>query len=38
MKELEAEAHDIPGIAVVVEGIEDLRRINADRKVIGQKF
>ena len=38
MKELESEAHEIPGIAVVVEGIEDLRRINAERKLIGQKW
>ena len=38
MKELEAEDHEIPGAAAVIEGIEDLRRINANRKVIGQKF
>ena len=38
MKELEAEDYEIPGAAAVIEGIEDLRRINANRRVIGQKF
>jgi hypothetical protein len=38
MKELEAEDQETPGAAAVIEGIEDLRRINANRKVIGQKF
>jgi hypothetical protein len=38
MKELAAEEHEIPGAAAVIEGIDDLRRINAERKVIGQKF
>ena len=38
MKELEAEDHEIPGVAAVIEGIDDLRRINSKRRVIGQKF
>ena len=38
MNQLESEERDIPGAAAVIEGIEDLRRINANRKVIGQKF
>ena len=38
MKELESESHEVPGAAAVMEGIEDLRRINSQRKVIGQKF
>ena len=38
MKELVSESHEVPGAAAVMEGIEDLRRINSQRKVIGQKF
>ena len=38
MKELSIEEHEIPGVTAVIEGIEDLRRINANRRVIGQKF
>lgn len=38
MKELETEDCEIPGAAAVIEGITDLRRINAKRKVMGQKF
>ena len=38
MKEIESEAHDIPGAAVVIEGSEELRGINASRKVMGQKI
>ncbi len=34
---LEAEVDEVPGAAAVVEGLEDLRRINEKRKVIGQK-
>tara|TARA_Y100000766_G_C18873869_1_gene589730 strand:- start:409 stop:591 length:183 start_codon:yes stop_codon:yes gene_type:complete len=35
MKQLESEAHDIPDAAAVIEGLKDLRRVNANRKVIG---
>jgi hypothetical protein len=38
MKELEAEEQKILGAAAVIEGIEGLRRITANRNVIGQKF
>ena len=38
MKELESESDEVPGAAAVMEGIEDLRRINSQRRVIGQKF
>ncbi|MBO89016.1 MAG: DUF3066 domain-containing protein [Rickettsiales bacterium] len=38
MKELYSESQEIPGAAAVMDGIEDLRRINSQRKVIGQKF
>ncbi|MEC7654951.1 MAG: ferritin-like domain-containing protein, partial [Pseudomonadota bacterium] len=38
MKELENESNEVPGAAAVMEGIEDLRRINPQRRVTGQKF
>jgi len=38
MKELESDSHEVPGAAAVMKGIEDLRRINSQRRVIGQKF
>ena len=38
MKHLESKGHDISIDAVVIEGIEVLRRVNANRKVIKQKF
>ena len=38
MKELDNESREIPGAAAVMDGIEDLRRINSQRKLIGQKY
>ena len=38
MKHLEPKEHDIPNAAVVIEGIKVSRRVNAERKVIKQKF
>ena len=37
MTELDSEKHETPGEAVVADGIEELRRINRERRVIGQK-
>ena len=38
MTELASQRHEMPGEAVVADGIEELRRINRERRVIGQKF
>ena len=38
MKELENESNEVSGAAAVMEGIEDLRRINSQLRVIGQNF
>ncbi len=35
MKQLESEAREIPDAAAVIKGLKDLRRVNANRKVIG---
>ncbi|MFT6583093.1 MAG: 1,2-phenylacetyl-CoA epoxidase catalytic subunit [Alphaproteobacteria bacterium] len=37
MTELDSEKHETPGEAVVADGIEELRRINRECRVIGQK-
>ncbi len=38
IKELESESHEVAGAIAVMEGIEGLRWINPQRRVIGQKF
>lgn len=37
MAELDSESLETPGAAVVADGIEELRRINRERRLIGQK-
>lgn len=38
MNELENWSDEVPGAAAVMDGIKDLRQINSQRRVIGQKF
>jgi len=37
MRELDSEAHEIPGDVVAMEGIAELQAINRNRRIIGQK-